>query len=141
MTIDLRDIFEQVILGFDFEGEILQDEFPAFAYPLIGPIKLYGHVSTNAGIVTLKLRTEFSAGLVCDRCLAQFEREFNYDFEHTLVRRIAGEYSDEYIECLDDKLDVTKLAGDDILLEMPTKILCREDCEGISYDFVLESNI
>ena len=141
MTIDLRNVFEQVILGFEFDGEIPQEDIPAFAYPLIEPIKINGHVSTNAGIVTMRLRAEIKAELVCDRCLAQFEREISFDFEHTLVRRIAGEYSDEYIECIDDKLDVTKLAGDDILLEMPTKILCREDCEGISYDFVLESNI
>ncbi|MBR2303903.1 MAG: DUF177 domain-containing protein [Ruminococcus sp.] len=146
MTIDLRNIFEQVILGYDFEDKLCQSDLPGFPYPLYGPIKLYGHVSTNAGIVTLRLRAEFKAQLVCDRCLAQFEREMSFDFEHTLVR-VSDEdyleeydnYSDEYIQCPDDKLDVTQLAGEDIMLGMPTKILCGEDCEGISYDSFFES--
>ena len=41
------------------------------------------------------------------------------------------EDSGEYIQVDDYKLDLDELIRTDILLELPTKFLCKEDCKGL----------
>jgi uncharacterized protein len=71
--------------------------------------------------------------------LEAFEREYAYDFSHTLTRVLAngedgydgyGEY-DDYVVCPDNTLDMNELAISDLLLSLPSKILCKEDCAGL----------
>ncbi len=62
-----------------------------------------------------------------------FEREFHYCFSHTLVRELSAENDDmdDYIVVDGDQLDLDELVLSDILLSLPTKILCNEDCKGL----------
>lgn len=53
------------------------------------------------------------------------------NFEHILVHELAGEDEEEFIVCGDYTLDLDELVAMDILLELPTRILCREDCKGL----------
>ena len=39
--------------------------------------------------------------------------------------------NDEYIVAQDAQLDVDEVALTDLLLQLPTKLLCREDCKGL----------
>lgn len=96
------------------------------------PIAVKGIVENRAGVVTIKYCCGFSMLLTCDRCLKQFNREYNYDFEHILVQN-SNTNNDDYIVCKDNILDLNELAISDLLLQLPTKILCREDCRGLCY--------
>ena len=42
--------------------------------------------------------------------------------------------SDDYVETPDYKLDLDELATADILLELPSKHLCKPDCKGLCPD-------
>ena len=53
------------------------------------------------------------------------------NFEHILVHELAGEDEEEFIVCGDYTLDLDELVAMDILLELPTRFLCREDCKGL----------
>ena len=61
-----------------------------------------------------------------------FSREYVYDFEHTLVRSVQSD-RDDYVVCENNTLDLDELAISDLLLQLPTKILCRDDCKGLCY--------
>ena len=39
--------------------------------------------------------------------------------------------TEEYVVCEEGVLDLTELVRTDFLLELPTKVLCREDCQGL----------
>ena len=67
----------------------------------------------------------------CDRCLSEFEREYSYEFSHICVRGHSD--NDDYIIVEDNSLDLDETAISDSLLQLPTKILCREDCRGLCY--------
>ena len=94
------------------------------------PINVSGAAENHAGVVLLKARCRFAMQHECDRCLTAFEREYDEEFEHTLVLKSYTD-DDELIVCEDAKLDLDTLIIDDILLSLPTKILCREDCKGL----------
>ena len=131
MKLQLKELFE--ILGevkeFDFEipAEELNENS---SYVFETPIKVKGFVENRAGVITLRYSIGFSLLLTCDRCLKEFVKEFEFSFEHTLVRKVYNE-DEDYVVCEDNTLDMNELALSDSLLQLPTKILCREDCKGL----------
>lgn len=79
-------------------------------------------------------RLEFSA--VCDRCLADVPVSLELSFDRTVISpETAAEDpdSDEESRSFMEgyQLDVEALVHDEIIVNWPVKILCREDCKGI----------
>ena len=126
---------------FDIDGEVKNLDFSInpedLSYLSVlksfsSPIAIKGKVENRAGVVTLTYISKFSMNLSCDRCLKGFNREYEYKFEHILIQG-ANTDNDEYIVCKDNTLDLNELAISDLLLQLPTKILCRDDCRGLCY--------
>lgn len=133
MIVQLKELFELVGESRDISCEITTEELEGISsYHFSGPIEVKGTVSNRAGIVTLSYNGRFSLDHTCDRCLKEFVGEYDYSFEHTLVRNCNGD-NDEYVVCEDNTLDLNELAVSDILLSLPTKILCKEDCKGLCF--------
>ncbi len=53
------------------------------------------------------------------------------EFSHILVLSLNREDNDELIVIPDGQLDLAELAGADILLELPTSMVCDEGCKGL----------
>ena len=132
MILKLRQLFDREGDKKDLNLDIPLEELGI--YNGVGtfktPVSLRGSISNHAGIVTLSYNLQFTMHHQCDRCLNEFDREYNLDFEHILIRT-ESEDDDEYVYCPDSTLDVNELAISDLLLSLPTKILCKEDCKGI----------
>jgi uncharacterized protein len=96
------------------------------------PVSIKGEVYNRAGIVNLDFTVSCTLDLLCDRCLTPFQREYSYDFKHTVVKSVArNQDDDEYIIADGDFIDVTDIAICDLLLQLPMKILCKDDCKGL----------
>ena len=68
----------------------------------------------------------------CDRCLCDVEVPLSYEFERTALvpcTDIETQEDQDYIDGYN--LDVDRLVYDEILLKLPGKVLCREDCLGL----------
>lgn len=125
---------------FDAEGEKLSlsyeldfSEYELFSTkPFISPVIVSGVIKNEAGVVTLNYDLNFTLSLNCDRCLDTFTREFFQKEEHALIRRLySSEENDDFIILQDGKLHIDELVMDDILLEVPSKLLCSDDCKGL----------
>lgn len=133
MVIQLKQLFEVVGENKSFDYSMPLEDLKSYeSYPFISPIAVKGQLKNRAGIVTLNFSVCFKMNLVCDRCLCEFEREFSYDFEHIVVRSLNTD-DDEYIVCPENVLNLDELAISDIILQLPTKVLCKEDCKGLCY--------
>lgn len=134
MVLNLRHLFDisgdTKSLDYKVPLETL-DQYKGFSF--ISPIAIKGIIVNRAGIVSLKFSLSVTMKLDCDRCLNEFERDFSFDFNHILVRS-TNRQNDEYIVCLEDKLDLDELAISDLLLQLPTKTLCSDDCKGLCYN-------
>lgn len=132
MILQLKELFDIIgktmVIDCSIGEDGLNREYASYSFAK--PAEVKGRAENRAGIVTLFMEVKFSLNLVCDRCLKEFTRDFCYDFEHILVRN-ANTDSEEYVECEDNVLDLDELVVSDILLRLPTKILCREDCRGL----------
>lgn len=135
MKLMLKELFDIVSSEREIDGFVTSDELilPE-GYSLKEPVAIKGRVFNRAGIVTLEFRLKAPMTLVCDRCLYEFENVFEYDFSHILVTGLSnGDESEEYVLCKDNILDLDELAISDLLLQLPSKILCKEDCKGLCF--------
>lgn len=129
MIVDLKQLYGTV-------GERLSLDYTADAeklgnYSFLKPLTVKGSIVNRAGIVILTYNANFTLNAVCDRCLREFAWDGDFDFEYVLVRSLNGEDDGEYIVTEADKLDMDELAIADCLLELPSKMLCKEDCKGL----------
>ncbi len=68
----------------------------------------------------------------CDRCLEETVTELNLIFERIAATPGTEDEEAEGPELTEDcQLDVENFIHNEILINWPTKILCREDCKGI----------
>lgn len=131
----------QLTQVFDIEGQSAQVEFGLDLsdcdvngfYPFDHPVAVRAKAVNRAGVVTLSYSITSAIQLRCDRCLTVFPYDLDLTGKQVLVRRIYDEdfLNEDYIEVPDDSLDVSELARDEILLHLPSKVLCKEECKGI----------
>ena len=132
MKIDVRHFFE--IEGeredFFFELDLSQTEVWSHK-PLTAPVKISGCIQNRSSIVTLAYKASAELHTFCDRCLSDYDSSIELNFEYTLVRELQDSELQEYILVEDDYLDMGELCESDIVLNLPLKFLCREDCKGL----------
>lgn len=101
-------------------------------YIFSSPVRVTGSVENRAGVVTLAFRSCFSLLVTCDRCLRETEQDFAFESNYTVVRRLDSEEdADQYVIAQAECIDPEEIAVTDLLLQLPTKMLCREDCKGL----------
>ncbi len=138
MLINLTELFTREGKARDYTVEIDSSQFriPSGDCQVAeaGPVVL--HIE-NVGDKTLELKGEaqFSLWIPCDRCLEPVECPFHLSIMRTLDLKLTEE---ERIAALDEQpyvqgynLDVDQLVRDELLLNLPMKVLCAEDCKGI----------
>lgn len=94
-------------------------------------ISVKGKVSRVDGVVTLDAVMRFGYTAMCDRCAAEVSREFEFSITEKLTDKISSDCNDDYIVIPDMQLELNDLVVDTVLLGMPTKFLCSENCKGI----------
>ncbi|MDP8265879.1 MAG: DUF177 domain-containing protein [Candidatus Aceula meridiana] len=120
MRIAVRDIPSYPV---SIDGVISQDEFDFSddaVSCIIQPVEVFAKLEkiTNAVTVAAEVKAKFS--FVCTRCLESFEKEIQKDFKFNYMI----EPTTNHIELGDD-------IRQEIITEIPMKILCRDDCKGI----------
>ena len=134
MILQLREIFQIEGMHLPVDYTISLEELSEVrGYTFAAPVSVQGEFSNRAGIVTLKYTVSCTLDAVCDRCLAELRRDYSYDFSHTVVPSLQseGDIYDTYLVAQHDSIDMNETAISDLLLMLPTKMLCREDCKGI----------
>ena len=98
--------------------------------------RVTGYITDNAGYMRLVLKAELRYHGECARCLAPVDGVFSLDFERTVttegtLTEQQLEESDEYVVLNGSELDVDEPLREELLLGVPMRLLCSEDCEGL----------
>ena len=127
MLVQCRSLFLGETDRLPLEAELDLTQVELFGnHPFRRPVQVTGAIVSRAGVVTLEARAQF----LYDRCLTEFSRDYDIPVEHILVTALENEDSD-FVLLQDYQLPLDELVQDDILLELPYKSLCREDCRGL----------
>ena len=92
-----------------------------------GPMKVDGVVVGMIDGVIARFRASALAHLTCTRCLTEWEGPVSAESEQ-VFRRVPDE--DGY-GIVDDEVDLTGPARDELALAMPAAPVCRPDCKGL----------
>lgn len=134
MLLDLKEIFLNEGSSRDFDCEVdMSNVNIGIFYPFISPVGVKANVSNHAGLVLLKINVSFEFSYPCDRCAVNTQKSFNYKFEHTLslASEESSEYGNDYLSVPNYELELYDVIKDDVLLELPSKILCSPSCKGL----------
>ena len=133
MILQLKRLFERNGDQMDLCREIPLEELREYSgcKSIITPLSLSGRIQNRAGMVSLDYACEFTVRHLCDRCLDEFDRGYRFEFSHILVRDESSLYDEEYVICPGGALDMNELAISDLLVELPSKVVCSEDCLGL----------
>ena len=117
-------------IPFEFSEDFSDVDFGGVC-PAVRPVLVVGQVQNIAGMLRLQMELTTTLSSVCDRCGEPFENEFCQSFECMLAEELEDEENDEILLLENDTVDLSELARETLILNMPTKTLCREDCRGL----------
>jgi uncharacterized protein len=107
---------------------------------LIAPARVNGKIRLAGNEVFLNGHVDTRAQVECDRCLqpveipvsADFELEYISGSEYETSAAVELTEAEMSVSVFDGKaIDVDEIVKEQILLAVPTRMLCREDCKGI----------
>jgi uncharacterized protein len=107
---------------------------------LVEPPQINGRINRSGHDVRLRGQIRARAEVDCDRCLKQVTLPIETTFDVTYVPAtdyVEGETAELQEEDLglsvyeDETIDVDELVREQILLTMPARALCGEDCKGL----------
>ncbi|MCP1101653.1 uncharacterized protein M2454_001512 [Aequitasia blattaphilus] len=102
------------------EFEIGQKVFQVLNNPSLSVFIQYA----GEGKVDVKGETCLEFMIPCDRCLSEVKEIIPVHIDRRLDTNEIDGYS----------LDINELIMDELVVGWPTKILCKDDCKGISWD-------
>lgn len=134
MLLSLKDIFVNDGMKSEHSYSLsLSDVELSGIYPFKSDVSVYALIQNRTGLVTIDIDVEYDYCRPCDRCFVDVERHVKEHFYHRLVESLESDDNDEYIEATDCKLDLSELVTTDILLSLPSKYLCKGDCQGLCH--------
>ena len=142
MIIDLsciRKEDEPVLVDKEWNGE--EFELNDTVNFLRHPVHCIAEIFLSGGRVSVVGRLKADVELVCSRCLQCFAKSLRRRFRLEYWPDAGVDVQNEEValnyEDLDigfyrgDKLNLSNVIGEQILLAIPMKTICREDCKGL----------
>lgn len=132
MRLDLKNLFETEgeSLSFQYELDLSGIEISG-VHPITTPVSVRGRAQNTAQTVNLTLRATYNLTLPCDRCAEEMQQHYDQTFTHRVVLQLKGQEAEDCVQATNGKLETDELLQADILLSLPTKFLCKDDCKGL----------
>lgn len=145
MLLDLKPLFagSRDFLSVEFEMDLSELDFLGVK-PLPSPVAINGKIVSRAGIVESQLDCKVEYVGVCDRCLKETKTSYVTKINRTIVVSLEDKESEENDDVAvvpDMQLDLEDFCYDDIVMGLPTKLLCKADCRGLCPDCGTDLNL
>lgn len=119
-----------------FQGCFPPDEKPDFA---VKNVDATFFLTKTSGAVYIKGSFSALVDICCSRCLESVALPIGADFEYTMMplkvetaEEIELKAEDLEISFYEgDFIDLAPIVREQIILQIPMKVLCREDCKGL----------
>ena len=128
MFLELESVFNTPGLAEPFRFS-LPESYSAL--PFVQRPEITGEVRNRAGVVTLEGQANVQLSSPCDRCAVSFDYKASVPLQHTLVLSLNNENTDEYVLLDGYRFNPSDLIWEDIVLAMPPKLLCSNNCAGL----------
>ena len=134
MLLDLSKIMDSPGASVPFSTSVdLSDLRYGNSYPVTEPVMAEGQVRNTAGVLVMTGSIRTTIHGTCDRCASDFHREEQFPIDVVLVTELANEENeDEWVFPLEgDSADLDDIVRTVFVLNLDSKLLCKEDCQGL----------
>ena len=103
------------------------------SFPVTEPVTAEGQVRNTAGVLVMTGSIQTTIHGTCDRCATEFDRAMEFPLDVVLVTELANEENeDEWVFPLEgDSADLDDIVRTVFVLNLDSKLLCKEDCQGL----------
>jgi len=117
-------------------------ELEDIEFKLISDINSKIHIYKNRNNYEMEISSNFKLLLTCSRCLKEFESEFNekdtFYLKEGIEKLEDNTFSDEDAYTIffnsEENIDIAPLIREQVILSLPLKPLCSENCEIPQYN-------
>lgn len=134
MLLDLKPIMATPGDTIPFlESFDLSDLCYGVSYPVSEAVIAEGTVRNTAGVLVMKGTVRTRIHGVCDRCAGEFQRDVSFPIDAVLVTELSSEEDEDenIFPLVGDSADLEEIVRTVFVLNLDSKLLCREDCKGI----------
>lgn len=104
------------------------------------PVELDGVITLTGNILNLDCLVNTELTLQCSRCMEKFSYPLKFEIHEKFSNDPGDE--DEIIIFLDsDNIDITEVIENNIIITLPFKLLCSEDCKGLCQHCGINLNV
>lgn len=122
----LRKRVEKLPFEVTFQGYSIERE--DFKLILKSPLRVCGDASYDGQIVNLKGNITAIIEVQCSRCLESFDYHLDVEFDEDFSKL---EHNEETYFIEEEFIDLEDMVIDNVILSMPLKFLCSEECKGL----------
>ena len=136
MLLGLNKIIDNPGASVAFSTSVdLSDLCYGVSYPVTEPVVAEGMVRNTAGVLVMTGSITTAIHGICDRCASPFDRDIYFPIDVVLVTEMANEENeDEWVFPLEgDSADLDDIVRTVFVLNLDSKLLCKEDCEGLCH--------
>ncbi|MEO0265895.1 MAG: DUF177 domain-containing protein [candidate division WOR-3 bacterium] len=139
MKIDILNLKDGTTEYFERLSE-LELDISAFDFHLDGPVDSHIVVNKTGNKVKVTIIADFTVKMTCSRCLEEFTTRFHTEDTYFVQPGKEPEENEEkYLNDEDvftifaptQEIDTLPLVRDSVILSVPMKPLCKEDCKGL----------
>ncbi len=125
--------------SFDFSIEAAQIDLESETERVVNAVRVQGQIKKGIVQTDVEGRISTDVEVECSRCLQPNGKSLDFPFSAAFVtaenytREREAEVNIENLEVsiyAGDKIDLTELVREQILLNLPEQVFCREDCRG-----------
>ena len=134
MLLDLKPIMATPGDTIPFlESFDLSDLCYGVSYPVSEAVIAEGTVRNTAGVLVKKGTVRTRIHGICDRCAGEFQRDVSFPIDAVLVTELSSEEDEDenIFPLVGDSADLEEIVRTVFVLNLDSKLLCREDCKGI----------
>ena len=134
MLLGLSQIIDRPGASVSFSVSVdLSDLCYGVSYPVSEPVLGEGNVRNTAGVLVMQGSIATTIHGVCDRCASEFHRKVEFPIDVVLVTKLESEENeDEWVFPLEgDSADLDDIVRTVFVLNLDSKLLCKEDCKGL----------
>ncbi len=102
------------------------DIFESYQAELLGGVKVKGSFRKYEDQCTVSGAIEYKVKYPCAKCLKPVTRSYKLNFDEIFTSDTEGEYRIE-----DNKIDLTPIINENMVLNAEFRVLCKEDCRGL----------
>ena len=136
MLLGLSKIIDNPGASVSFSTSVdLSDLCYGVSYPVSEPVMAEGTVRNTAGVLVMTGHITTCIHGTCDRCANPFDRDVHLPIDVVLVTEMANEENeDEWVFPLEgDSADLDDIVRTVFVLNLDSKLLCKEDCKGLCH--------